>query len=126
MADTTNNKVLLIEDDVFMVDLLSKDLAKSGFSVEIARTGKEGVEKYQAFVPNLMLLDIMLPDQDGLETLRQIRRMPGGPEAKAIILSNIAEGPQADEAKRLGAVGYYVKANLTLTEIVEAVRTVLK
>lgn len=119
-------KILLVEDDIFMIELLAKELGNAGFDVVIAKTGKEGVEKCFANKPDLILLDLTLPDQNGIDSLRQIRRSEEGREIKVIILSNIAEGPDLDEAKRLMIVDYLVKANYTLREIVARVQKVFQ
>lgn len=125
METQPKKHILLIEDDVFMIDLLVNELVNAGFDTAVAKTGKEGVEKLIEKKPDLVVLDLLLPDQDGFETLRQIRRSPGGPAIKVIILSNIAEGQNIEEAKRLGAIDYLVKANLSLADILEKVKTVL-
>ena len=123
MAEETKKlNILLVEDDVFMVDLLGRELTRAGFSMVVAGNGKEAVEKFESVHPDLILLDLILPDENGFDALRQIRRKPGGPEAKVIVFSNIAEMLHVDEAKRLGAVDYLIKANYTLAEVVEKVR----
>lgn len=119
-------KILLIEDDVFMIELLAKELEAAGMEVLTAKTGIEGIKKYEESKPDLILLDLLLPDQNGFETLRQIRRKPHGPEAKVLIVSNVAEGPDMEEAKKLGVIDYLVKANYTLPEIVKKVEEVLR
>lgn len=119
-------KILLIEDDLFMIDLLIKELNIFKYDIEIAKTGTEGVEKFRSFKPDLILLDIILPDLNGLEALRQIRREPEGRETKVLVLSNISETMDIEEAKRLGVVGYMVKANFSLTEIINKIRQVLE
>lgn len=124
-SENVKKHILLVEDDVFMIDILANELAAAGFAVTVAKTGKEGVEKYEEAKPDLIILDIILPDQDGFETLRQIRRKPEGSGAKVIILSNIAEGPNMEEAKRLGVLDYLVKANLSLVDIVAKAKNAL-
>ena len=118
-------KVLLVEDDVFMIELLAKDLKQAGLEVITVTTGSEGVKRFEEIKPDLILLDLLLPDQSGFDTLRKIRRDPVGRATKVMILSNIAEGPDMDEAKRLGVIEYLVKANFTLPEIVKKVQEVL-
>ena len=126
MADETKPKILLIEDDLFMIDLLVKELNVFNYDIEIAKTGTEGVEKFRSFKPDLILLDIILPDLNGLEALRQIRRDPDGYETKVLVLSNIDEMADIEEAKRLGAAGYMVKAKFSLTEIINKIRQILE
>ena len=125
MAEETKKKILLIEDDVFMVELLAKDLQAAGFIVDTAKSGSEGVKKYEEGSPDIVLLDIMLPDQNGFDALRQIRRHSKGPSTKVVILSNVAEGQDMEEAKRLGVIEYLVKANYTLQEIVQKIKDAL-
>ncbi len=118
-------KILLIEDDTFMIELLVMELKKAGFDVTVARTGHEGVEEYKKAVPDLILLDLLLPDQNGFEALREIRRMPEGPQTKVVVLSNLSESQHIEEAKRLGTLDYLVKTNHTLPEIAAKVKQAL-
>lgn len=118
-------KILLIEDDVFMSDLLSQALERAGYEVVGAKSGGEGVKKFEEANPRLILLDLILPDESGFEALRQIRRLPGGADAKVLVLSNLARESQFEEAKRLGAADYLVKANFSLDEILAKIRETL-
>ena len=124
--ETKKSKILLIEDDAFMSDLLTTALARVGFDVSNVKTGAEGVRLFGEWHPDLILLDLILPDQNGFDALRQIRRMPGGPEAPVIVLSNLTQDAQGEEATRLGASDYLVKSNFSLDEIVAKVKAVLK
>lgn len=119
------HRILLVEDDVFMIDLLANEFVNAGFLVTVAKTGREGVEQFEQVKPDLIMLDLLLPDQDGFETLRQIRRKPNGMEVRVVILSNIAEGTNMEEAKRLGAINYLIKANVSLADIVEHAKATL-
>ena len=119
-------KILLIEDDVFMIELLSQELTQSGFDIAVGITGTEGIEKYHTEKPDLILLDLLLPDVLGFEVLRAIRKTPDGAKAKVIVLSNLSESKDQEEAKRLGVVEFLVKANYELHEIIDHVRKSLK
>ena len=119
-------KVLVVEDDIFMIELLAKDLQGANYEVVIAKTGAEGVKKFEEERPHIILLDLLLPDVGGFEALRQIRRLPGGNTVKVMVLSNIGEGPDIEEAKRLGVNDYLIKANFTLPEIISKIEEVLK
>lgn len=127
MATDTTKKttLLLVEDDPFMVDLLANEFTNAGFALVLAKTGKEGVEKFLEAKPDLILLDLILPDQNGLEALRQIRQDPYGASVRVIVLSNLSDDGNIDEAKKLGVKEYLVKANFDLSEILERVKTVL-
>ena len=125
MAEQKKSKILLVEDDVFMSELLGQALERAGFETIAAKSGSEGVKKFQETKPSLILLDLILPDESGFEALRQIRRLPGGAEVKVLVLSNLAREAQFEEAKRLGAIDYLVKANFSLDEILAKVRETL-
>ena len=124
MADVEKKKVLLVEDDIFMADLLGREISGAGFELATAKTGKEAVDKFPTVKPDLILLDLLLPDLNGLEVLRQIRRLEGGPETKVVVLSNLSAERDVEDAKRLGVVSYLVKANTSLPEIVDKVKTI--
>lgn len=127
MATTPNQKkILLVEDDVFMLELLVTELTQAGFNVAVAKTGIEAVTQFSEAHPDIILLDIILPDENGFEALRQIRRKEGGVETKVVVLSNLSDEADKEEAKRLGAIDYMVKAHYSLPEIVQKVRTVLE
>jgi two-component system phosphate regulon response regulator PhoB/two-component system alkaline phosphatase synthesis response regulator PhoP len=115
-------KILLVEDDEFMVDLLAHELGKNGFEVTLAKTGAEAVSKFKESAPDLILLDILLPDKNGFDVLREIRRLPEGVGASVVILSNLSETNYREEAERLGAIDYLVKANFSLGEIIERIK----
>lgn len=69
-------RVLLVDDDQDILDLVSYNLEKEGFEVETADNGKEGVKKAKKFLPELILLDVMMPEMDGMETCIEIRDIP--------------------------------------------------
>lgn len=124
--ESIKSKVLIVEDDVFMIDLMMQEFsAVPEFAVSVARTGSEGIKKFAGVKPDITLLDLMLPDKKGFEALRAIRRTPAGAHAKVIIFSNSAETSDVAEAKRLGAVDYMIKANFSLSEIVERTKKAL-
>ena len=118
-------KILLVEDDVFMIELLVHEFTAAGFDVSVAKTGTEGVAKFFEVKPDLILLDLVLPDEKGFEALRKIRRDPVGATVKVIVLTNLSDTSDIEEGKRLGAVDYLVKANYSLPEIVVVVRKAL-
>lgn len=70
-----NKKILVVDDEIDILDLLKYNLEKEGYQVQVADNGIKGVEIAQTFVPDLILLDIMMPNQDGVETCRQLREL---------------------------------------------------
>lgn len=114
-----------MEDDPFFTELLVAELEKTGFEVTVAKTGKEGMESFRNQHPDLIILDIVLPDGNGFDALREIRRSPEGREVKVVVLSNVVEGPQAEEAKRLGVSATLLKVNYSSGEVVGKIREIL-
>ena len=102
----TKSRILIVDVDVNICELVRLYLEKEGYIVETCNKGSEAIEKFKAFTPNLVILDIMLPGIDGFEVLRLIRNISNIP---VIMLS--AKGETVDKVVgfRLGADDYVVK-----------------
>jgi len=109
-----------------MVELLANELKNAGLEISSYQTGQAAIDKFQDIQPDLIVLDLLLPDKNGLEVLREIRRLPNGVQAKVIVLSNMAEEINKEEAKRLGVQEYLVKANYSLPEILDKIKSMLQ
>ena len=118
--------ILLVEDDPLMVDIYTTKLKEAGFSVELASSGKEGFEKIQNKKPDLLLLDIVLPEETGLELLKKIKSVPKLQKIPVIILSNLGQRAEVEEGLRLGATKYLIKAHFTPSEVIGEIKEVLK
>lgn len=112
-------KILIAEDDVDIGFIYSLILKDSGFNVEVAKNAAETFDKLLTFQPDAMLLDIMMPGQDGLEVLHIIRTDPKYEQIqpKILITTNIAQEERATQARENGAQGYLVKANIDPHEL---------
>lgn len=75
--DTTKNKILLVDDEADILEFLSYNLKKEGYNVFTANNGKEAVTVAKKENPDIIILDVMMPDMDGIETCREIRELPG-------------------------------------------------
>ncbi len=120
-------KILVIEDDQFLRDLINKKLTNEGFETESAIDGQEGLQKALTASPHLILLDIILPVLDGFEVLKQIRNQPDKKIAQIpiVLLSNLGQESDVEKGKALGADDYLIKAAFTTDEIVEKIKKVL-
>ncbi len=116
-------KVLSIEDDAFLSSLVSGKLIDAGFSVITASTGKEGIAKATQERPNLVLLDIMLPDMGGFEILENLKSNPTTKDIPVIILSNLGGREEIEKGVALGAVSYLIKSNILPHEVAEMVES---
>lgn len=99
--------VLVIDDDPLIRKTLSSYLSKKGFEALVAEDGEEGIQKYEEHIPDLVILDIRLPDVDGLEVLGRIREKD--PNASIIIMTAYDDMKTTIEAIKLGAFEYLVK-----------------
>lgn len=99
--------ILIIDDDPLIRKTLSTHLSKEGFEISLAKTGEEGIQKYTESPPELVILDIRLPDIDGLETMRRIKERDPG--SAIIIITAFDDMKTTVEAVKLGAFEYLVK-----------------
>lgn len=116
-------KVLSIEDDAFLSSLVSGKLIESGFSVVTAGNGKDGLAKAASEHPNLILLDLMLPDMGGFEILEQLKKNPETKSIPVIILSNLGGRDEIEKGVGLGAALYLIKSNILPHEVAEMVQS---
>lgn len=116
-----NKKVLIVEDEKFLRELMATKLEKENFNVITAVDGIEAIKKNETDKPDLILLDIILPGKDGFEVLRAIRS--GADKAVSqtpiIMLTNLGQESDREKAVQLGANDYLVKAFFTTDEIVQ-------
>ncbi len=118
--------ILLVEDDPFLIDIYTTKLKEAGFSIEVATDGEDGLRKIKEKIPDLMVLDIVLPQIDGWEILREIKEKLGLKDLKVIILSNLSQKDEVEKGLKLGATKYLIKAHYTPSEVVEEIKKVLK
>ncbi len=117
--------VLVVEDDKFLRELFVRKLFSSGFTVENASDAKEAFAVLERWKPDLILLDLMLPDIDGFEILARLKKDERFVAIPVFILSNLGEQKDIDRAMNLGAQGFMVKVNFNLEDIVSRVQEVL-
>lgn len=123
MQNMEPKKVLSIEDDAFLSSLVAGKLIEAGFSVITAGTGKDGIAKAKAEQPNLILLDIMLPDMGGFEILEKLKGDAATKEIPVIILSNLGGRDEIEKGVALGATSYLIKSNILPHEVAEMVQS---
>src|SRR3989338_5120901 len=119
-------KVLLIEDDVFLGDVLLEKLKKEDYDAHISRDGAEGLEKIKELKPDLVLLDIILPTMNGYEILEAKLKDPSIAKIPVIIISNSGQPVEINRALSLGVKDYFVKAQFDPEEVMFKVKNFLK
>ena len=123
MGDTT--KVLIVEDDKFLSELIATKLTKEGFEIEVAGDGEAGLAMISEKKPHIVLLDIMLPGMSGFEVLEAKNKDEAIKDIPVLILSNFGQESKVQEGLDLGAKDYLVKANFTTGEIVDKIKATL-
>jgi len=120
------NKILIIEDEKLVLELIQKKLTNERYEVSVARDGEEGMEKMRKFQPDLVLLDIVMPKMDGFEVLEEMRKDKDLQDINVIVISNSGQPVELDRARELGANDWLVKAEFDPEEVVEKVKQQLQ
>lgn len=120
-------KILVVEDDPAMREIVSNKLQSSGFNVLQAQDGREALDVFNSQKPDLILLDLMLPEVDGFTVLETIRKSqdPAVSSTPVIVLSNLWSDKDILRAKDLLVQEYLVKAYFTTEEILTKINQVL-
>ncbi|XOB42736.1 MAG: response regulator [Candidatus Nealsonbacteria bacterium] len=119
-------KILIIEDDRFLRELISRKLTDEGFDAVGAADGEEGIKKVKEEKPDLILLDLILPSIDGFEVLSRIKKDESVKSIPVIILSNLGQKEEVEKGLKMGAVDYLIKAHFTPGEIISKIKNNLK
>ena len=115
-------KILLIEDEELIIRLLSKKLAAIGYDVSLAMNGEEGLEKIKQVVPDLILLDIVMPRMGGFEVMAEMKKDEKIANIPVIIISNSGQPLELEKAKELGAADWLVKTEFDPKEVAEKIQ----
>jgi CheY-like chemotaxis protein len=123
--DARARLILLAEDDRFLRKAADTALRRHGFSVVTATNGEEALEALRTMKPDLILLDLIMPKVQGFEVLRSVKENPATAHIPVIVLSNLGQEGDVKRAMESGATAYFVKANLTLEDMVTQIESVL-
>ncbi|AHB41971.1 Two component transcriptional regulator, winged helix [Candidatus Saccharibacteria bacterium RAAC3_TM7_1] len=119
-------KIAIIEDDQTISQMYRMKFEANGYEVALADNGERAVALVESFQPDIMLLDLQMPEMDGTEALTEIRKHDWGKDIPVIILTNMGEEESPKELKKLGIKNYIVKADLTPSQVVERVKSTLE
>jgi DNA-binding response OmpR family regulator len=110
-------RILLAEDDRFLRKSAGAMLRRQGFMVLAAEDGEEALRLARTEMPDLILLDIIMPKIQGFDVLKALKSDPHTSPIPVIILSNLGQESDSLAARELGALDYWVKSNLALEEL---------
>ena len=119
-------KVLIIEDEEMLVNMYISKFEKEGYQAEKASNGRIGLEQAKKIKPDIILLDIMMPEMDGFMVLKNLKTDTGTKNIPIIMLTNLGQEEDIKKGIKLGAIDYLVKANLTPAQVVDKVKEILK
>ena len=116
-------KIVIVEDDPMLLKYISSSFkAEKDFDVFTASDGEEGEKLIIECVPDLVLLDIIMPKKNGFEVLEAVRKNSSTAKVPVIVLSNLMQQSDIEQAKKLGATDYLVKVDLEVREIIDKVK----
>ena len=113
--------VLLVEDEEDIRTMYAEQLTLAGYDVTTAIDGLDAIGKVSTNQPDIVLLDIILPEIDGLEVLRRIKSDSKTQHIPVVMLSNLSQGAQQEQCRQLGANAFYIKASLIPSEMAKHV-----
>jgi two-component system alkaline phosphatase synthesis response regulator PhoP len=118
-------KILVVEDDPMLLEIYQKKFNGGEFEVITATSGIEAEKKAAAEKPDLILLDLVLPEKDGLSVLKTIKEDNSLQGTKVVIFSNLSQEEEQQKAQSLGADGFIVKSEFTPQQLVDKVKEIL-
>lgn len=118
-------KIAIIEDDEAISQMYGFKFKAEGFEVESAENGIKGLELIEKMKPDIILLDIMMPEMNGDEMLAEMRKTNWGRKIKVVVLTNLGEEEIPKSVKHLGVLDIIVKAQYTPTQVIELVKKLL-
>lgn len=119
-------KVLIVEDEQALSNIVSEELSGEGHNCKIAKDGEEALSFSQSFRPDIILLDLMLPKKNGLDVLAELKDNMDLKTIPVIVLSNLAEDESIKKALLLGAVDYFVKSQHSIYEVLDKIQKYIK
>lgn len=120
--DNTKKKILIVEDDFFIRDLYTLQADKEGFQTVTAGDGQEGLQKAQTDNFDAILIDLMIPKLDGISLIKALKADPKFAKVPCIVITNLEDATKEQEAKNIGAAGYFLKIKTTPETLMNAVK----
>ena len=114
-------KILLVEDEELMINLLQRKLTKEGYEISVAKDGEEGLKAMREVKPNLVLLDIIMPKMGGFEVMEEMGKNKELKKIPVIVISNSGQPVELDKAQKLGAKDWLIKTEFDPQEVVDKV-----
>jgi two-component system alkaline phosphatase synthesis response regulator PhoP len=118
----SQHKILIVEDEEVLLGVLKDRLKSEGFNVATARDGEQGLQAALKEKPDLILLDILMPNMGGLTMLKNLRATEEGKDMRVIILTNVSDSKLVHEALTYGVRDFLVKSDWVLSDLITTIR----
>lgn len=115
-------KILIVEDEQVLSKVLKEKFEKAGFETKVSSDGEAAILDSKSFLPEIIVLDLVLPKKSGFEVLKAVKADPETKAIPVIVVSNLGEDSDIKQALSLGAKDYFVKSQHPINEIVEKVK----
>lgn len=119
-------KVLIVEDDKMIGSMYKMKLDSDGYEVFLAEDGATGLEIAKKEKPDIIMLDIIMPQLDGFTVLEELKKNAGTKNIPVVMLTNLSTDEDREKGQKMGAVDYLVKANLTPAQVSTEIKKYLK
>lgn len=123
---SSKKKILWIEDDKLIGNILEKKLISTGFDLTHVRDGEGALEAVKTLVPDIIIIDLILPGMNGFDILEALNKFDSIKGVPRMVLSNLSKVADIDKAKSLGAIKYLVKASTSLDQVIKEILEILK
>ncbi|EKD76335.1 MAG: response regulator receiver protein [uncultured bacterium] len=125
-APANKYSVIVVEDESFLSKVLSERLEDEGFQrIDVASNGEEALQKIKANPPSIILLDMILPKKNGFEVLQELKQDKKLKDIPVLVLSNLGQDQDIEQAKALGASDYLIKSNFSLQKVISKIYSIL-
>lgn len=121
-----NKKMLVVEDNESLCNVMADTFTDEGFDVKKAHDGEEGLKLAKELKPDIILLDLLMPKKDGMELLKELREEPDGDKILVIVLTNSDSSEHVFNLMNLGVTDYLIKSDWELSDLVKKVKERLK
>ena len=120
------SKILIAEDDQFLCKAMTTKLTKEGYEVKIALDGVQLMDLLKSYIPDLIILDLLMPKKDGFEVVKEVKADPKLKNIPILIASNLGQSSDIQQILALGATDYLIKSEFTLESLVQKIKNILK
>lgn len=125
-SSTTKKRVLVIEDESALLFALKAELSHEGYSVDAALSGEEGINKAITGMPDIIVLDLMLPEMSGFDVMERLNADEHTKNIPVLVVSNLADTEHVERGKQMGAVDYLVKTEHSLEKITQLLKKAIE